>query len=284
MGRTGLEVTCLTLGTAPAGIAKTIAPEGVARVVDEAIDLGVNFIDTSPKYGNAEEGVGLVMARRRREVLLATKIWADTVNDAQRLLANSLKTLKTDYVDVLYFHHLGDRDVERARKEDGVFTWLLKQKRAGKCRFVGISGHNRPGRFPEFLETDQVDVILVVVNFVDRHTYGFEDKVLPVARRHNTGIVAMKVFGGPDPKTGSWGNPDAKPMVGLQGVELAVRYALSTPGVASVNLGVHTVEQVRRNVEIVRRFEPLTDQEWEEVGRLGRQLAVQWGDHFGPVS
>ena len=165
-----------------------------------------------------------------------------------------------------------------------MFTWLLKQKEAGKCRFVGISGHNLPGRFLEFLETGQVDVILVNVNFVDRHTYAFEDKVLPVARKHNTGIVAMKVFGGPDPKTGSWGNPDTKPMVGVDRVELAVRYALSLPGVASVNLGVHTVEQLRQNVEIVKGFRELSAEEWETVGRLGRQMAAEWGEHFGPVA
>jgi predicted aldo/keto reductase-like oxidoreductase len=284
LGRTDLPVTCLTLGTAPCGIAKTISADGVARVVDEAIDLGVNSIDTSPKYGNAEEGVGLVMARRRQEVFLATKVWADAVDDAERKLTDTLRTLKTDYADILYFHHLGDRDIKRAREADGVFTWLVKQKEAGKCRFVGISGHNLPGRFPEFLETGQVDVILVNVNFVDRHTYGFEDKVLPVARKHNTGIVAMKVFGGPDPKTGSWGNPDTKPMVGVDRVELAIRYALSLPGVASVNLGVHTVEQLRQNVEIVKGFHELSAEEWETLGRLGRQMAAEWGEHFGPVA
>ena len=78
----------------------------------------------------------------------------------------------------------------------GVFDWLVKQKKAGKFRFLGISGHNRPLKFVPLLETGEVDVLLTVVNFVDRHTYNFEDKVLPVARKPNVGIVAMKVFGG----------------------------------------------------------------------------------------
>jgi hypothetical protein len=283
LGRTGLSITCMTLGTAPAGIAKTITPPQVARVVNEAIDLGVNSVDTSPKYGNAEEGVGLALGRRRKDVVLATKIWADDVPDAETKLAASLATLKTDYVDLLYFHHLGDRDVEKARKADGVFTWLLKQKQAGKCRFVGISGHNLAGRFPDFLETGEVDVILVALNFADRHTYGFEEKVLPLAQKHNTGIVAMKVFGGPDPATGSWGSPDAKPNVGTERVELAIRYALSLPGVATANLGVHTVEQVRQNVEFVRKFRPLSDDEQKTTVELGKKLAADWGPHFGPA-
>ncbi len=284
LGKTNLSVTCLTLGTAPCGIAKTIEPPEVAQVVNGALDLGINFVDTSPRYGNAEEGVGLALGRRRKKILLATKVWADTIEDAEKALAKSLVTLKTDYVDLLYFHHLGDRDVKRARDPDGVFTWLLKQKQAGKCRFVGISGHNLPGRFPAFLETGQVDVIMVACNFVDRHTYGFEENVLPLARRHNVGVFAMKVFGGPDPETGSWGNPDAKPYVGQQRVELAIRYALSLPGVAAVNLGVHNLQQVRRNVEIVKGFRPLSPDQQQQLAQLGPELAAKWGEHFGPVT
>ena len=283
LGRTKLEVTCMTFGAAPSGIAKDVSVDEVGTLVNTAIDLGINFIDTSPKYGKSEEGIGRALGRRRKEIYLATKVWADTIADAEKSLSNSLKTLKTDYFDVLYFHHLGDRLVDRARDPDGVFTWLLKQKQAGKCRFVGISGHNLPGRFPPFLETGDVDVILVNINFADRYTYGFADKVLPVARKHDAGIVAMKAFGGPDPKTGSWGKRDAKPLVGEANVELAIRYSLSVPGVATANLGVHTVEQLRENVEIVKRFEPLTADEGELTVKLGKEMAEQWGPHFGPV-
>lgn len=283
LGRTGLEVTCMTLGTAPAGIAKKISPRQVGDIVNEALDLGINLVDTSEKYGNAEEGVGLALGRRRKDIILATKVWADSVDEAEKKLSKSLETLKTDYADLLYFHHLGDRDVKRAREADGVFTWLLKQKKAGRCRFVGISGHNLPARFPPFLETGDVDFIMVAINFADRHTYNFEEVVLPVAREQNVGVFAMKVFGAPDPKTGSWGNPEAKPNVGAENVELAIRYALGVPGVTGVNLGVHNVEQLRQNVEMVKRYEPLSAEEQREAAKLGRQLASDWGEHLGPV-
>ena len=96
--------------------------------------------------------------------------------------------------DLLYFHQVGDRKIEIASGADGVFTWLLKQKKAGKTRFAGISGHNRPHKFVRLLESGEVDVLMVALNFVDRHTYNFEEKVLPAARKHEVGIVAMKVF------------------------------------------------------------------------------------------
>lgn len=284
LGRTGLSVTTMCLGTAPAGIAKSISAEQVAGIVSEAIDLGINIIDTSERYGNAEEGVGMVMQRRRSEVILATKIWADTVPEAERKLAEAFGRLKTDYADILYFHNLGQRDMSRALEPDGVFPWLVAQKKAGKCRFVAVSAHNVPERFLPFLKTGEVDVVMMTLNFADRFTYGFEEKVLPVAREQNVGVVAMKVFGAPDPATGSWGNPNAKPNVGLENVEIAIRYALSLPGVATANLGVHTREQLRQNVQFVKRFKPLSEQEQSELDGLGRQLAAKWGPHFGPVA
>jgi uncharacterized protein len=284
LGRTRLEVTCLTLGAAPCGIADDVPLEEVSQIVNLAVDLGVNFIDTAPKYGKSEQGIGRALGSRRKDVVLATKVWADTIAEAETSLANSLKTLKTDYVDILYFHHLGERQVDKARDPDGVFTWLLKQKQAGKCRFVGLSGHNLPGRFPPFLERGDVDVILVALNFVDRYTYNFEETVLPVAKKHNTGIVAMKVFGGPDEKTGSWGTRKAKPRVGEKSVELAIRYALGIPGVVTANLGVHTAEQLRQNVAFVERYLPLSASEQEDLVKQGKALAAEWGAHFGPVS
>jgi hypothetical protein len=284
LGRTKLEVTCMTLGAAPCGIASDVSVEEVSQIVNLALDLGINFIDTSPKYGKSEEGIGQALGQRRTEVILATKVGADTIAEAEQSLGNSLKTLKTDYVDILYFHHLGDRLVKQARNPDGVFTWLLKQKQAGKCRFVGLSGHNLPGRFVPFLESGEVDVILVAVNFVDRHTYDFEEQVLPIASRHKAGVVAMKVFGGPDPKSGSWNTRKAKPMVGEANLELAIRYALSVPGVATVNLGVHTAEQLRHNVQLVKRYHELSAGEKEAAAKLGKEMAAQWGPHFGPAA
>lgn len=284
LGRTKLEVTIMTLGAAPFGIADDVPIEEGVQIVHEALDAGINSIDTAPKYGKSEEVLGRALGRRRLDIVLASKVWADTRAEAEESLAGSFKRLKTDFLDILYFHHLGDRKVETARDPDGVFTWMLEQKKAGKCRFVGLSGHNLPARFLPFLESGDVDVILVALNFVDRFTYDFETKVLPVARKHNVGIVAMKAFGGPDGKTGSWGTRKATPMVGTDHVESAIRYALTLPGVATANLGVHTVEQFRQNLAIVRRFQPLSPEEQDRLAVLGRQFAKEWGPHFGPVA
>lgn len=284
LGRTGVPVTVMTLGTAPCGFAKGVTIQDIARIVNVAIDLGINSIDTAPAYEKAEEGVGLALGPRRKDVFLATKVGADTVQAAEESLANSLRLLKTDFVDLLYFHSLGNRKLESARDAEGAFTWLLKQKQAGKCRFIGVSGHHLPRLFPGFLESGDVDVLLTVVNFVDRHTYRFEEQVLPVAEKHNVGIVAMKVFGGARRSAGSYGNPQAPPELDVKHLPVAIRYALGVPGVATLNIGAHNEQQVRQNVEMVKNYQPLAAEEQEQLTVLGKELAGQWGPHFGPVA
>ncbi|MGQ9575147.1 MAG: aldo/keto reductase [Thermoguttaceae bacterium] len=282
LGRTGVSVTIMTLGTAPCGLARPHNPRNVADCVNAAIDLGINAIDTAPAYAVAEEGVGLGLGQRRKQVFLSTKLMADEVAQAEKIFSNSLKMLKTDYVDLLYFHHIPDRNLPIARNPDGVFTWLLKQKKAGKARFVGISGHNQPPKFIDLLDSGEVDVLLTVVNFVDRHTYNFEQKVLPVARKHNVGVVAMKVFGGA--KDGNYADPNCPPKLDTQYLDLAVRYALGVPGVATLDIGCHNADQIRKNVAMASRAAPLSDEELARVEALGKRLAASWKDHLGPVA
>lgn len=284
LGRTKESVTTITLGTAPCGLSPKIPPPEIAEIVNTAIDLGITSIDTAPAYMQAEEGIGLALGRRRKEVFLATKVLADSVKKGEESLKRSFQLTKTDWFDLVYYHSVGDQDVEQAMQAGGVFDWLVKQKQAGKFRFLGISGHNRPAKFIPLLETGQVDVLLTVVNFVDRHTYHFEDKVLPLARKQDVGIVAMKVFGGARDSAGSYENPQAPPEMDVKHLEKAVRYSLSTPGVCTVNLGVHNVDQLRQNVQMVTRYNMLTKLEQLELTKLGRELARKWGDHFGPVA
>jgi predicted aldo/keto reductase-like oxidoreductase len=282
LGRTGVKLTTLTLGTAPCGFAKPDDPENVARCVNAAIDLGVTSIDTAPAYDVGEQGVGMGLGNRRKDVFLATKVMADSPKEAEKIFANSLKVLKTDYVDLLYFHHVGDRKIKESLQPDGMLNWLARQKKAGKIRFVGASGHNRPKNFLPLIESGEIDVILTVVNFVDRHTYRYEDTVLPVARKHNLGIVAMKVYGGA--RGMAYANPKCPPQLDPEHLELAVRYSLGVEGVTTLDIGAHSVEQVKKNVALVANYKPLSDGDREKVAELGRKLAQEWKDHFGPVA
>ncbi|MFV2065889.1 MAG: aldo/keto reductase, partial [Pirellulales bacterium] len=196
LGRTQQEVSVLALGTWPSGKCRTVDDQAVARIVHEALDLGVNYVDAARAYGNAEAGIGEALRKNRDKVFLTSKVWADTAEEARASFEESLRILRTDYVDCLFIHSGGNRDVERVLAPGGSLEYLLKQKEAGKTRFLGLSGHSKPMAFIPLLETGNIDLLMPAMNFVDRHTYGFEDKVLPVARKHHCGIACMKVFGG----------------------------------------------------------------------------------------
>jgi predicted aldo/keto reductase-like oxidoreductase len=94
------------------------------------------------------------------------------------------------------------------------------------------------------------------------------------------GIVAMKVFGG---AAGMDYKKCTRAQIDSQQVPLALRYALSTPGVVSADLGCHTVEQIRHNVQMIKNFQPLSPEETAQAIDLGRGLAAKWGEHFGPA-
>ena len=155
---------------------------------------------------------------------------------------------------------------------------------AGKLRFIGISGHARASRFLRLLETDQIDVVMTILNYADRNIYEFENKVLPAAREQNVGVVAMKVYAGikggfRNHRRGSVGCATVRER--LPG---ALAYALDLEGVSSAIVGPYTVEQSIQNVEFARQYKPLTDQQRASLLEYGRKLAVDLGPRYGPVT
>lgn len=284
LGKTGEKVSVLALGTWPSGKCDTIDDRGVANLVAEALDLGVNFVDAAPAYDNAESGVGKAIEKRRDQVFLSTKVWANTAAEAQESFEASLRALRTDHVDLLSIHSIGNRKVDQVTADDGALPYLLKQKEAGKTRFVGITGHSLPDSFVPFVESGQIDVLMCAMNFVDRHVYGFEKKVLPAAVRQGMGVACIKVFGGMKGGFGVADGPDTGPQIGTRRLQQAVNYCLGLPNVATLVIGVHTVQQLRQNVEMVKNYIPLTREQQAALDEIGRREAKEWGPRFGPAS
>ena len=283
LGRTKQQVPILTLGTWPCGRSSDVDVAGVEKLTRAALDLGVTMIDTAHNYGKAEEGVGRGLKGRRDEVFLTTKVWADTAEEAQTSFEQSRKLLGTEQVDLLYLHSVGNRENKRVMADDGALSYLLKQKEKGTARFIGLSGHSRVESFLPLIKTGHFDVVMMAMNFVDRHTYGFESKVLPAAVEQKMGIICMKVFGGMRGGFAAADGPNPGPEMQSRMLQQAIRYALDLPEVASLCIGPHTVEQLRHNVEFVKSFTPLSAEERDEILTLGKQLAKRWKDHFGPV-
>ncbi|MBM4032833.1 MAG: aldo/keto reductase [Planctomycetes bacterium] len=282
LGRTKAKVTILGLGTAPIGEGPVGVQEG-ARIFGEVLDRGVTYVDTARSYGTAEEALALVLPKRRDGLFLATKCWTESGAQAQKLFETSLRTLKVDHLDLVHIHNMGGKDPAKVLAKDGILEYLLKQKEAGKLRFIGLSGHERPPRYLEVLKTGQIDVVMPVMNYADRNIYGFEDKVLPECRKQNVGVVAMKVYVGikggfPNHRKGSVGcvtKPELMPQ--------AIAYALDLEGVSVANIGPYTMEQAVQNVEFARAYRPLTAAQRADLLALGKEIATQIGPRYGPV-
>ncbi len=285
LGAGGERVPILGLGCACAGQSRLVSREQAAEVYRTAIDEGVTYLDCARGYGKAEDVLGDVLAGRRDEVFLTTKAAANDAAGARESFEDSLRRLKTDHVDLLYWHGVGGRSLDHMLDPEGVLGYLSAQKLAGKARWIGFTTHSHPTRMKHLVDSGVIDVLMVIVNFVDRWQYDFEHKLLPYAAAKGVGIVAMKVYGGVQGT--DWGRYDrgvTATQMPPEHLELAYRYALSVPGVTTAVLGCHTAEQVRQNAAMARRFAALSEVEWAQVEALGQQLVAGWQPRFGPTA
>ncbi len=283
LGRTKAKVSILGLGTAPIGEA-FVEPKEAEKIFGEVMDRGVNYIDTARIYGHAEEILGKLVPQRRDKLFLVTKVWTESGADAERIFNESLKKLKVDYVDLVHIHHIGGKNIDKVLADDGVLPFLLKQKDAGKLRFIGVSGHAGPSRFLKILETGKIDVLMSVMNYADRNIYNFEGRVIPECIKQNVGVVAMKVYAGikggfPFHKKG-WVGCATPP----ERLQRAMYYALDLKGVSVANVGPFTLEQAIQNVEFARNYQPLTEEERTELLDFGKELAQKLGPRYGPTT
>jgi aryl-alcohol dehydrogenase-like predicted oxidoreductase len=279
LGKTGESVPILGLGTAPAGMG--LPDEEAIRLYHTAIDLGITYLDTAPGYKRAQVQLGSVMKERRDEVFLVTKTHTASAEKALDILSQSLKDLQTDHVDATFVHSMGSLDPEEVLSPEGALAGLREARRRGWTRFIGLTAHNAPARSARVLVEAEVDAGMFAMNFVDRHTYGFEEKVAPLAARQHAGLAAMKVFGGaPDMK---YETPTPSLLHREGGVDhgLALRYALDLPGVAVAVVGMYTEDELRENIAHARAFRPLTEAERKILDGAGRRIARRWQSHFG---
>jgi predicted aldo/keto reductase-like oxidoreductase len=282
LGRTKAKVSVLGLGTAPIGEGPVGLKEGM-KIFGEVLDRGVTYVDTARIYGNAEEILGHLIPKRRDGLFVVTKVSTDNAKRAERSLEQSLRLLKTDHLDLVHIHSVGGKNIDRVLGKGGVLEYLRKQKEAGKLRFIGISGHNRPPNFVRMLKTDEIDVMMCVMNHADRNIYDFERTALPEARKRHVGVVAMKVYAGikggfPFHRKGYVGcatEPKRLPQ--------ALAYALDLEGVHLAVVGPYTLEQAVQNVGFAEKYRPLAKEGSADLLAYGKRLAPTLGPRYGPV-
>jgi aryl-alcohol dehydrogenase-like predicted oxidoreductase len=274
LGKTGYKVGIFSLG-GQAALERANNFDAAVPIVERALDLGVNYIDTSSIYGGperwSEQYIGRVMARRRNEAFLATKTRERDRDASLRMIEKSLELLKTDHVDLWQLHDIGIMaNVDAIFAKGGAMEALIEMKEQKVVRHLGITGHYRPEPLMECIRRHPFDAILMAVNAADPHHYSFNEALLPMAVERQMGIIGMKIPGRSrllstwtppsiEAQKRSWeGMAIQTTSPGTLTMREAMQYTLSRP-VSTVIVGCDTIAQLEENVQIARDFTPLSD-------------------------
>jgi aryl-alcohol dehydrogenase-like predicted oxidoreductase len=289
LGKTGYKVGIFSLG-GQAALEKPHNEDIAVPIIEKALDLGVNYIDTSSIYGGperwSEQYVGKVMNSRRAEAFLATKTKERTRDGSKRMLETSLKLLQTDHIDLWQLHDIGTMtDISEIFAKGGAMEALLEARDQKIVRYLGITGHYRPDALIEAIHRFPFDTILMAVNAADPHHYSFSEQLLPLAVEKQMGIIGMKV-----PARGrilsTWTPPPIEqqkhmwegmvlaPTPGTLVMRQAMYYSLSLP-VSTVIIGCDSIPQLEQNVQLAREFTPLSHQQMATLTEKAQPVSKQ---------
>jgi aryl-alcohol dehydrogenase-like predicted oxidoreductase len=196
-GRTGEKLT--VIGLASGRFQQCGSEAAAVALTRRAHELGINYFDTARLYwkGRSEEVFGQAMRDFRKGIFLTSKSAERTRAGAEADLARSLAALQTDYLDLWQVHQVGTlEEVEQIFAPGGAIEAFVAAKQAGKCRFIGFTGHRDPAVHLELLKRfDRWDTILMPLHIAEPLYLSFEQQVLPRAVERGLGIQGMKNFG-----------------------------------------------------------------------------------------
>ena len=269
LGRTGYRTGIFSLG-GQATIEQPGKEAEATALVNRAIDLGVNYVDTAAAYGGeqrwSQKYIGMVMKHRRKEVFLASKTHLRTRDESLKLLEESLRLLNTDHLDLWQVHNLSRMEqVDQIFAKGGAIEALLQAREQGMVRYLGVTGHADPDVLIAAIERFPFDTVLMALNAADRHQLSFSAKLLPLAMEKQMGIIGMKIparsrilasWTPPPPSQQPAFGQATRP--GTLTMKEALYYVLSQP-VSTVIIGCDTIAHVEENVRLAAEFTPLTD-------------------------
>ena len=266
LGQTGDSVSLLGLGGQ--STVEGSDTQAAVDIINDAIDRGVNYIDTSPRYGStrSENNIGLVMQDRRQEVLLATKSRERTYTAVLNDFEESLIRLRTDYVDLYQVHNIGTAsDVAELYQTDGsgrtAIDAFVRLRDEGRARFIGITGHHDPAQLLAVLEHSDpdapaFDAILMALNPADWHRTPFQGQLLQTVIERKMAVIAMKI-------TAMNHLLDEIPDMAD-----CLNYVYSLP-ISCAVVGITDLWQLERNVQITQDFSaPLSQAEMEALENM----------------
>src|SRR4051812_25376773 len=257
LGRTDAKVSILAFGCGSRFLMYK-DDDSATAILNRAIDLGITYLDTAYAYGDgqSETRVGKVMASRRKQVWLATKIPDRTRDEFLRRLEASLKRLRVDHVDLLHIHSLGQADdLAKIEAPNGALKGLMEAREQKMTRFIGMTSHTNGDVMAQAIQRHDLDCVQMALN-ASRNGQ-FEEAALPAANKKNLGVIAMKVTGQEFLLGKASGKAD---------INSLLRYSMSLPVTTAV-VGMPRLEMLEHNIELARSFAALSEHEMDGLRR-----------------
>jgi len=253
LGKTNLIVSEIAFGALQ--FSRIDRKEAVS-LVHEAVNAGINLIDTANSYPGSEEILGEALKGMRDKVYIITKSLKKHKDDFISDLNLSLKRLKTDYIDIFLFHSISNNNDIDLLVKNGVIEALLDERKKGKINHIGFSIHST-SIIDRIYETVDFSTLMIPLNFVSNEFAS--DKFLKKYKNENTGIVAMKPFGGGR----------------LLDIELCFKFLRDYPDVIPV-AGMQTYKELKENLEYVSREDTIDKNDIEKILEIKEELGDKY--------
>ena len=277
LGTTGERVSAIGMGGFHLAKDKNATADEMIALARRGIDSGITFMDNCWDYNDGISEVRMGQALKdgyRQKVFLMTKLDGRTKEEYNKQLEQSMGRLNTDVIDLVQFHEIiRMEDPDRIFADDGAFGAAVAAKKAGKIRYIGFTGHKDPAVHLRMFETAEkhgfkFDTVQMPINVMDAHFRSFQHNVIPVAKAHGTGVLAMKTFGDDfvlQSKT-------------VQPIE-ALHYSLTLP-VSVVITGMESNAILDQALTAAKTFKPMTEAQIATL--LGRTKEAAMTGKFEP--
>jgi len=253
LGKTGITVKKLGFG---AMYLTRISPEDSDRLLNRALDLGINYFDTASAYMDSEEKLGRVLAQRRAECIITSRSvsWRVSLEEFKKDFEQSFKRLQTDVINFYGFHSVNQpHELEMALK--GPLGFLQEARAAGRIRHLAITGHN-PVTLTEALKTGAFEMVMFPFNVIEREAL---QTLITTANQLGVATSIMK------------------PLAGgvIESKALALRFFLNH-SVDVITPGMMSLKELEENFRVINEGRPLSLEELgkleEEVRELGKEF------------
>ena len=270
-----LGMGCMRFPRKGTGRRAPLDQEAINQMIDYALEHGINYFDTAPAYGDSERATGEALSRHpRKDYLIATKLSNFTnaeLGACKEMFANSLKNLRTTYVDYFLLHSIGSvEDFKKRFVDNGLLPYLQEQRKKGVIRHLGFSFHGSNAAMKELLAMPyNWEFVQIQMNYVDWKNMPLEDSDEPcdaetlykMLEAKGIPVVIMEPIRGGALANVSDGLKGklAERFPQLSPAGVALTFASTPKGVMCTLSGMSNMQQLMENVYTFSHFKPFTE-------------------------